>query len=73
MQRLRVMEDYEPLRARAVARELPELDPAENPVWFAGLDDLIAMKRDARRPLDLADIADLERARGHPLGAPADY
>lgn len=68
MQWLRVMEDYAPLRARAVAREIPDLDATENPVLFAGLDDLVAMKRDAGRPQDLIDIADLERARGNPPG-----
>lgn len=45
---------YEQLRARAVPTTLAGID-----VLVAGLDDLIAMKRAAGRPLDLQDIADL--------------
>ena len=63
--RLDVMQDvpgapgYEALRARAVAHDVPEAGP----LAFAGLDDLIAMKRAAGRPQDLIDIAELERSR----------
>jgi hypothetical protein len=67
MQSLRVMQDYAPLRARAVERDIPDLAAVENPVLFAGLDDLVAMKRDAGRDQDLIDIGDLERAQGKPL------
>ena len=65
--RLDVMQDipgapaYGVLRARAVLHVVPEAGP----VAFAGLDDLIAMKRAAGRPQDLIDIAELERSRGH--------
>jgi hypothetical protein len=67
MQWLGVIEDYAPLRSRAVERDIPGLDDAENPVLFAGLDDLVAMKRGAGRDQDLIDIGDLERAQGKPL------
>lgn len=45
---------YADLRARAV-----NVAVADRGVRVAGLDDLIAMKRAAGRPLDLQDIADL--------------
>jgi len=45
---------YEELLARAVSLTVAGLE-----VLVAGLDDLIAMKRAAGRPLDLQDIADL--------------
>jgi hypothetical protein len=63
--RLDVMQDvpgspgYGALRARAVLHVVPDAGP----VPFAGLDDLIAMKRAAGRPQDLIDIAELERSR----------
>jgi hypothetical protein len=65
--RLDVMQDvpgapaYTALRARAASHALPETGD----VAFAGLDDLIAMKRAAGRPQDLIDIAELERSRRH--------
>lgn len=46
--------DYAELRARAITMTV-----ADRAVMVAGLDDLIAMKRAAGRPLDLQDIADL--------------
>lgn len=61
MQHVPGVRDYERLRARAVETEVPGLDAAP---LFAGLDDLIAMKRAAGRDQDLLDIAELERARG---------
>jgi len=45
---------YEHLRQRSVAGRIGDTD-----VRISGLDDLIAMKRAAGRPLDLQDIADL--------------
>lgn len=66
--RLDVMQDvagirgWEQLRAGAVAYAVPSLGHAP---LFAGLDDLVAMKRAAGRDQDLLDIAELERARGN--------
>jgi hypothetical protein len=45
---------YADLKARSIAAEV-----AGTNVLVAGLDDLIAMKRAAGRPIDLRDIADL--------------
>lgn len=61
MQYVTGMQSYEDLRQGAVEPELPELEAG---VPFAGLDDLIALKRAAGRDEDLRDIAELERARG---------
>jgi hypothetical protein len=60
MQFVAAVDDYAQLRARAVARKVGE----DGPYWFAGLDDLVAMKSAAGRDQDLIDIRDLERARG---------
>jgi hypothetical protein len=66
--RLDVMQDvsgikgWEQVRDGAVAFDVPGLEHAP---LFAGLDDLVAMKRAAGRDQDLIDIADLERARGN--------
>ena len=49
---------YEQLRARA---EVIELDGAE--IRVADIDDLLAMKRAAGRPQDLADIDALETVK----------
>jgi hypothetical protein len=51
---------YHSLREAAVEREVP----GAGPFWFAGLDDLIAMKVAAGRPQDEIDVTSLERARG---------
>lgn len=66
MQWVAGVRDYESLRAGAVKPSIPGLDPATTPL-FAGLDDLVAMKRAAARPQDLLDIAELERAQGNAL------
>jgi hypothetical protein len=63
MQWLAVVDDYAALRADAVRPTIPGLDASATPS-FAGLDDLVAMKRAAGRDQDLIDIAELERARG---------
>jgi hypothetical protein len=52
---------FQELRVRAI---LVQVEGVKVPV--AGLDDLIAMKRAAGRPLDLQDIADLTSAQGQP-------
>lgn len=46
--------EYAALRLRAIP-----VTVVDHEVMVAGLDDLIAMKRAAGRPLDLQDIADL--------------
>jgi hypothetical protein len=51
------VEGYEPLRAHAVDL----VNPVAGRIWFAGRDDLIAMKRAAGRPQDLVDIDRIER------------
>ncbi len=45
---------YEALRARSIVSHVGAVE-----IRISGLDDLIAMKRAAGRPLDLQDIADL--------------
>jgi hypothetical protein len=61
MQWVSGVDDYEVLRARAVPTDIPEIGAT---VWFAGLDDLLAMKREAGREIDLADITALRMAHG---------
>jgi len=63
MQWLTVVDDYAALRADGIKPTIPGLDESDTPL-FAGLDDLVAMKRAAGRDQDLIDIAELERARG---------
>ena len=64
--RLDVMQDvagvksYTALRARGVHRDVP----GAGAFWFAGFDDLVAMKVAAGRPQDELDITSLHRARG---------
>jgi hypothetical protein len=60
MQFVEGIEGYRDLRARAVDRELPGVSRR---VWFAGRDDLIAMKRATGRPQDLVDVDRLESGR----------
>jgi hypothetical protein len=60
MQYLKGVRDYERLRKDAVA---PEIELLDEPVLFAGIDDLIAMKTAAGRDQDLIDIDTLERSR----------
>jgi hypothetical protein len=60
MQYVEAVESYERLREGVLLVEIQD----EGPYAFAGLDDLVAMKRAAGRPQDRIDIADLERARG---------
>lgn len=61
MQWVSGVDTYEELRANAVVEVVPEVG---GPVWFAGLDDLLAMKRAAGRPQDLLDITALRMAHG---------
>lgn len=50
--------EYSDLKARAVSLVI-----ADRSVLVSGIDDLIAMKRAAGRPLDMQDIADLTEQR----------
>lgn len=61
MQWVSGVESYEELRVRAVETRIPQIGAT---VWFAGLDDLLAMKREAGRPQDLMDITALRMAHG---------
>ncbi len=61
MQWVSGVEGYEGLRPEAVATDIPE---SGGTVWFAGFDDLIAMKKAAGRPQDLIDITALRMAHG---------
>lgn len=61
MQWVSGIESYAALRANAVATEIPQVGGT---VWFAGLDDLIEMKREAGRDQDLMDITALRMAHG---------
>ena len=56
------VEGYDQLRGNAVDL----VDPSSGRIWFAGKDDLIAMKRAAGRPQDLLDIERIERG-GDPI------
>jgi hypothetical protein len=60
MQYVEAVADYASLRAAAVAHMID----GDGPYHFAGLDDLVAMKRAAGRPQDLVDVSSLEQARG---------
>jgi hypothetical protein len=53
------VDDYTPLRARAISVDLPDVGA----VLFAGYEDLVAMKRSAGRRTDEADLEELERLR----------
>ena len=55
------VESYEQLRAGAVETRVPQIGAT---VWFAGVDDLLSMKRAAGRPQDLTDITALRMAHG---------
>jgi len=59
MQTVAGMTDYATLRFAAVEAEVP----GAGQFYFAGLDDLVAMKTAAGRPQDEIDVASLERAR----------
>ena len=61
MQSVEGMHSYDQLRERAFE---PDMDELRAGTLFAGLDDLIALKRATGREEDLRDIAELERARG---------
>jgi hypothetical protein len=61
MQWVAGIENYAQLRTNAVAAEIPQVGGT---VWFAGLDDLIEMKREAGRDQDLMDITALRMAHG---------
>lgn len=61
MQWVSGIDSYEELRAGAVQTMVPQIGAA---VWFAGLDDLLTMKREAGRPQDLMDITALRMAHG---------
>lgn len=60
MQYVEGVRDYRRLREGAVQ---PKIETIEEPVLFAGFDDLIAMKTAAGRDQDLIDIDTLERSR----------
>ena len=61
MQWVAGVDTYEELRANAESEDIPEVGGT---VWFAGLEDLLAMKREAGRPQDLIDITALRMAHG---------
>lgn len=61
MQWVAGVDTYEELRANAATEDVPEVGAT---VWFAGLDDLLAMKREAGRDQDLMDITALRMAHG---------
>jgi len=60
MQYVEGVRDYRRLREGAVQ---PRIEAIDEPILFAGLDDLIAMKTAAGRDQDLIDIDTLERSR----------
>lgn len=57
MQHVVGVESYETLRRGAEPRDLPDVGR----VWFAGREDLIAMKEAAGRPEDLIDVERLKQ------------
>jgi hypothetical protein len=60
IQRVPGVDSYDQLRAHALLAHVTDVGP----VLFAGLDDLVAMKRAAGTDADLLDLARLEEARG---------
>ena len=54
------LKSYDELRTNAIEADLAD---AGHGTLFAGLDDLVALKRASGREQDLRDIAELERAR----------
>ena len=61
--RLDVLQDVAGMRSYSRLRDGAIEDAG---VFYAGYEDLIAMKAAAGRPQDLIDIAELQRARGRP-------
>lgn len=61
MQWVSGVDSYEDLRRGSVETMVPQIGAT---VSFAGLDDLLAMKREAGRPQDLIDITALRMAHG---------
>jgi len=57
------VDSYEQLRTNAV----DDIAAEAGRIWFAGRDDLIAMKQAAGRPQDLLDIERIERVGDDPL------
>ena len=59
-----IREGLPPLDYDSVARAAHRVEAQRGEVLVASLPSLVAMKRLARRPQDLADLAELERIHG---------